>query len=212
MKNDLAEVRKQALMINLWKLSIDTTNSNNLTPLHLAVIHNCDHSIVTFLLDRGADLGCTDSEGNNAMHLAVFHNAKTILRILLQRATDCNFSLNTFNYEGFTPLLLATIEDKLDMVKTFLDFGVDANVRDQKSGRTPLFHALENNNFDMVQHLLCCGADKKIKNFSGTSAHDAVFELEGISPDIKNMIIGKELFTVNSTRAEKRKKGGSTGG
>lgn len=64
----------------------------------------------------------------------------------------------------------------------------------------------------MVQHLLCCGADKKIKNFSGTSAHDAVFELEGVSADIKNMIIGKELFTVNSTRAEKRKKGGNTGG
>lgn len=114
------------------------------------MIHNCDQSIVTFLLDRGADLGCTDPEGNNAIHLAVFHNAKTLLRILLQRATDNNFSLSTFNYEGFTPLLLATIEDKLDMVKTFLDFGVDANVRDQKSGRTPLFHALENNNCKLV--------------------------------------------------------------
>lgn len=58
----------------------------------------------------------------------------------------------------------------------------------------------------MVQLLLSHDADKKIKNFSGTSTHDAVFELEGISADIKNMIIGKELFTVISNRKDKRRR------
>ncbi|KRT85283.1 Ankyrin repeat-containing protein [Oryctes borbonicus] len=207
MKNEFNEVRKQLIMLNVWRLPIDTTNANHLTPLHLAVIHNCDENIVSFLLDKGADIGCTDSEGNNSMHLAVFHNSQTLLHLLLQKAIDTNFNFNnTFNYEGFTPLLLATIEDKLDMVKTFLEFGADPNIRDQKSGRTPLFHAVENNNMIMVQLLLHHRADKKIKNFSGTSTHDAVFELEGISADIKNMIIGKEIFTVNSTRTDKRKK------
>ncbi|GJQ75371.1 hypothetical protein Trydic_g23547 [Trypoxylus dichotomus] len=207
MKNDFNEIRKQLIMLNVWRLPIDTINSNNLTPLHLAVVHNCDENIVSFLLDKGADIGCMDSEGNNSMHLAVFHNSPTLLRLLLQKASDTNFNFNnTFNYEGFTPLLLATIEDKMDMVKTFLEFHADPNVRDQKSGRTPLFHAVENDNLNMVQLLLHYGADKKIKNFSGTSTHDAVFELEGISAGIKNMIIGKELFAVNSTRTDKRKK------
>lgn len=45
----------------------------------------------------------------------------------------------------------------------------------------------------MVELLLNYNADTKIKNFFGTSAHDAMYEIEEIPTKIKNLILGKTL-------------------
>lgn len=43
----------------------------------------------------------------------------------------------------------------------------------------------------MVQLLLSHNADTKIKNFFGTSPHDAMYEIEDMSDAIKSAILGK---------------------
>lgn len=50
----------------------------------------------------------------------------------------------------------------------------------------------------MVQLLLSHNADTKIKNFFGTSAHDAMYEVEEIPTGIKNLILRKALKRKNT--------------
>ena len=58
---------------------------------------------------------------------------------------------NTYNN---TPLHLAALEGKLDVVKFFIeDLGIEADIRGQ-FGRIPLHYASENGQLDVVQYLV----------------------------------------------------------
>lgn len=50
----------------------------------------------------------------------------------------------------------------------------------------------------LVELLLTYNADTKIKNFFGTSAHDAMYEIDEIPPKIKNIILGRTLKRKNT--------------
>lgn len=56
----------------------------------------------------------------------------------------------------------------------------------------------------MVKLLLRYKANTKIRNFFGTSTHDAIFELDHINPEIKSLIVGREL-QVKVKRPKERK-------
>lgn len=49
----------------------------------------------------------------------------------------------------------------------------------------------------MVQLLLNYNADTKIKNFFGTSPHDAMYEVDEIPENIKSAILGKSCKRKN---------------
>jgi ankyrin repeat protein len=99
--------------------------------------------IVKVLLHHGANLRVADGEGNTAIHLAIENRRSAMLKILVNGAIETKFNLNVFNYEGFTPLILACLNQSYDDAKLLLLHGADPNVRDMKSGRTALFHAAE---------------------------------------------------------------------
>lgn len=112
---------------------------------------------------------------------------------------------------GLTPLMMCCCNDLIQCADLLLKYDADVNVRDRKSGRTALFHAAENHNckripsqilskhvseffmflVEMVQLLLNYNADTKIKNFFGTSPHDAMYEVDEIPEQIKSAILGK---------------------
>lgn len=50
----------------------------------------------------------------------------------------------------------------------------------------------------MVELLLNHNADTKVKNFFGTSAHDAMYEIDEIPSTIKNLILGRTLKRKNT--------------
>ena len=112
-------------------------------PIHLAVLQDVDLDILKILLDHGADVRLSDPEGNTAIHLAIEHRRSAMLKLLLNGAKQMKFNLDVFNYEGFTPLILACLNKSYDDAKLLLQSGADPNVKDMKSGRTALFHAAE---------------------------------------------------------------------
>lgn len=57
---------------------------------------------------------------------------------------------------------------------------------------------------EMVKLLMDRGADPKVRNFFGTSTHDALFEIENISTEITMLVYGKNA-------AKSRPKGGAKG-
>ncbi|XP_071057254.1 uncharacterized protein [Onthophagus taurus] len=207
--NNKAEVHNQCLLLKARKFSVDVPNNQGNTPLHLAVLNESDIEIIKVLLANGADPLMKDGNGNTSLHNAIHSNEdEQILQILLNHLKKTEENVDVFNYEGFTPLMLCVIEDKHKMAMNCIAAGANPNTKDQKSGRTSLFHAVENNNLQMVKLFMRTGANTKIKNFFGTSTHEATFELESINPEIKTLIIGKEI-NGNRTRiaiAKKKKK------
>ncbi|KAJ8917354.1 hypothetical protein NQ315_002376 [Exocentrus adspersus] len=191
LRNDIHLVKKSCTILKLLKRSVDIPNHGDFTALQLAILNDCSPQIVKTLLDHGAGLEVEDSEGNNILHLAVENKRTEVLDILLRFADQPNFNLDNFNAEGLTPLMICCCYNLLQCADLFIKYDADVNVRDRKSGRTALFHAAENYNFEMVKLLLNNNADTKIKNFFGTSPHDAMYEVDDVPDCIKNAILGK---------------------
>uniref|UniRef100_K3WGZ8 Uncharacterized protein n=1 Tax=Globisporangium ultimum (strain ATCC 200006 / CBS 805.95 / DAOM BR144) TaxID=431595 RepID=K3WGZ8_GLOUD len=96
-----------------------------------------------FLLDHGADVLVTDSDGNTALHLAVGANGVAIVRLLLKHcASGISLSLvDKRNRDGYTALLLASTQGYRACVSLLLELG-DANPA-LALGRPPYSTALD---------------------------------------------------------------------
>jgi len=85
-----------------------------------------------------------------------------------------NHTFDYINEDGYTPLIVATINNKLDIVKILCNYE-KINIDDiDDEGYTALFHAVINNNPKMVELLLSMGANYSIMSDSYFPMHHAV--------------------------------------
>ena len=73
------------------------------------------------------------------------------------------------NTEGWTKLLIATLDGNIDTVQRLLDNGTDVN-ENEPEGRTALFIASREGYYDIATLLLSHGADVNAKNNDGLTA------------------------------------------
>ncbi|XP_050501733.1 uncharacterized protein LOC126881490 [Diabrotica virgifera virgifera] len=189
--NNFKLVKRNLFLLKVLKHSVDVPNSHDYTPLQLALIHNSSIEIIEALLAEGASCRTTDSEGNSILHYGAELNRKEALKLLVSFAGLQRCTLNPFNHEGLTPLMVCCLNKNFECAEILLDADADPNIKDQISGRTALFHAAEKHDVEMVEMLLQFNANTKLKNFFGTSPHDAMYELDGMPEAIKYMILGK---------------------
>ncbi|CAH0548692.1 unnamed protein product [Brassicogethes aeneus] len=202
LENNLNNVKRYTLVLKSLGPYINLLNQNKYTPLQVAILSEASKEIVTFLLAHGADVSLTDQEGNTVFHLAVQMNNFNALEELCKPNVD-NPIIDQFNYEGLTPLMICCINQNLNCAEILLDCGAKPDILDQKSGRTALFHAAENQHLEMVKLLLDNNANTKIKNFFGTSPHDAMFEMDEIPQEIRNLIwLSKKRKASKSAKSE----------
>ena len=72
-----------------YNMSLEKTDENSMTALHLASANGMDNSVI-FLLSLGLDPNLTDKYGYTALHYAVKKNHKRIIKKLLQKGADRN--------------------------------------------------------------------------------------------------------------------------
>lgn len=119
----------------------DLIEKNGLNPLHLAVYNQCIESI-DLLYEYGADINhLTDSVRCPLIWaMETFEIADEIIEHLLDLKADPNV-LDHFN--GISPLIVAIVADKHELVDLLLEHGADVNQKFEDSYTNPLKIAID---------------------------------------------------------------------
>ncbi|EKJ79093.1 hypothetical protein FPSE_00694 [Fusarium pseudograminearum CS3096] len=145
---------------------IDVKDENGLTPLYIAIMR-VNSSVVSILLDSGADPTTTDTYGCNALHLALtswpdggesVKAMPNIVRNVLAKAPGC---MDASTYMGHTLLTLACYSgEPLEFISEAVDLSrqkgskINLNYPDHDYGKSPLAWACEGNQKNVVEILL----------------------------------------------------------
>lgn len=119
-------VKRYCCVLQILDSSVDLSNEEKLTPMHLAVRNN-SVEIVEVLLAFGADPLRTDSRGNTCLHIAVEFRAWETLRTILEIAVKHTDDVDVRNSSGVTSLQLAMAIDDRKAVDLLLKHGADHN-------------------------------------------------------------------------------------
>ncbi|EHK19775.1 uncharacterized protein TRIVIDRAFT_203361 [Trichoderma virens Gv29-8] len=112
--------------------------------------------------------------GEPALWVAVQQNRTDICRLLLAHNADPD--LKDFVIEQSTPLLCATMNSNMDLVKLLVDNGADVN---KSVGRkyTPVYGATHSQNTEIVQYLLSHNANPTLAcSLGSTPMHVAAYQ------------------------------------
>ncbi len=122
--------------------------------LRLAVIQR-DFDGIKAALSAGADPSHIKEGGASPLRIAAIANNPSIVRILMEGGANPNEIGNRGNPTVFSILSL----DHIDVLQTFLDFGLDVHISDTKEIWTPLALASRFSSIDTIRLLLEHGAD-----------------------------------------------------
>ncbi|KAI9322441.1 hypothetical protein BX666DRAFT_1815254, partial [Dichotomocladium elegans] len=141
------------------------------TPLHWAT-RNGRLTTVHRLIKEGANPSIKDSQGFNALHLAVHSSHAVLVLYLLLLGMEID---TRDNVGGHTPLMWAAYQGEPLTVDLLLRFGASVTTTDN-SKLTPLHWAVVRGNKMCIRKMLEYGADANAKDQSGKGVMEFVHE------------------------------------
>ncbi|XP_056318169.1 ankyrin-2b isoform X2 [Danio aesculapii] len=113
-------------------------------------------------LKGGVDIGTSNQNGLNALHLAAKEGHVDLVQELLERGS----SVDSATKKGNTALHIASLAGQGDVVKILNKRGANINAQSQ-NGFTPLYMASQENHLDVVRYLLENGGNQSIATEDG---------------------------------------------
>ncbi|XP_073762582.1 ankyrin-2b isoform X28 [Danio rerio] len=113
-------------------------------------------------LKGGVDIGTSNQNGLNALHLAAKEGHVDLVQELLGRGS----SVDSATKKGNTALHIASLAGQGDVVKILSKRGANINAQSQ-NGFTPLYMASQENHLDVVRYLLENGGNQSIATEDG---------------------------------------------
>lgn len=196
---------------------LNAINNMMQTPLHVAVLANRPE-MVQILVDSRAKLNVHDRRGNTPLHLAVQRGLIAIVQIILDAAANkvqegltAQQTLEAYNFDGYTSLHLAAINDRRDVLELLANkYGADLNCRDSKSGETIMHKAIRQLNVGLVAFISSLSNDKHCNgnDFAGRKPLDTVQVLNEAcsmkANESSKLTMIKELIEVGISRCIER--------
>ena len=138
------------------------------TPLHGAV-YGHQLEVVVELVERGANVGLPDQEGDTPLHASAFSRSTEIAAYLLSHGADLHAKIDPGlddPFNGFNALHLATSCDDLDFVNLLLDRNADVDMSGGSQGERAIHLAARDGFVDVLLRLIRGGADVNSQNDS----------------------------------------------
>lgn len=192
---------------------LNAINNMMQTPLHVAVMANRPE-MVQLLVASHAQMNIHDRRGNTPLHIACQGGHTEIAELILnsiaskqQEGLTVKSMIESFNFDGYTCLHLAAINDKRNIIQLLVEkYGANLNCRDSKSGETIIHKAIRQFNIDLVAFILdiseeqhCNGVD-----FAGREPLDTIQILKDAQPkdaaQLKTLIKFEELIEAGIRR------------
>lgn len=156
---------------------IDMPDTWGSTPLHQAA-SNGHLDIVQWLVARGADTNATIYDRRTPFNLAATHVRTDVVRWFL----DQGHPPDQVGAAGYTALMIACENGKMEMAEALLDAGADVNARHPGQGIysglrgwTPLVFCVRGGRIKITRFLISRGADvDEVITPAGTGRHDDV--------------------------------------
>ncbi len=182
--------------VELHELDIQSKNNLGETPLMLSVQGN-NISLVTYLLDKGANVDHENNKGETALfyttenNLSMFNllvskgadvSHKTIdnTTLLINAAENKNYTvvktllendadIHVKNNSGHTAFqyIISPHDRNSALVQLFLSKGADIDVRDVTSGKSMMHYAIEREKLEDIKTLVNLGASINVKDTDG---------------------------------------------
>ncbi len=127
---------------------------DDISPLFYAIRKYASLELINLLLENGADLMETDSDGISALDMAIKFKRLDVIQFCIDKGFDLN---TTKRRSGITPVMLAACFPNIEMMSLLLNHGGDVNVCD-KAGMAPKDYAKKLGQKKMVDFLSEKGA------------------------------------------------------
>ena len=183
------------------RLLLDMTNSNNVSPMELA-INEKNSGTVKLLLEAGANVYRLNSKGNHFFHQAVLLGNGTVVKLFLESGLETGQ-----NNSDLSALLRTAINKSEREIALMLIAHCSATKKiselntQYSSGLTPLLLAVKKKDITLIKALLIAGADPAAINHLGQSVlHKISIEnyiSEEIFLSIKNSTTGSLAQSIN---------------
>ena len=138
--------------------NVNAQANDNRTPLMIASEYNHVNSVI-FLTDHGANIDLQDREGYSSLHYAAgnISDLCDVLDFLITNGAD----VNAFTNDKFTPLIIASNCNNLNVVNSLIKHGANIHLVD-RYGRTALHYsitAVDHDSVTVLRSLIKNGAD-----------------------------------------------------
>jgi ankyrin repeat protein len=150
-------------------------NKNN-APLDLA--RQNDYKEVVKVLEqaqKNIEALCSVVKNGNAQEVETL--LQNLLQELLDDPSSTGANVNIVGEDGKTPLHLAVLLNKTEMVKILIGYSENVNIVDE-DGKTPLHLSAQNNNKEIVDALIRAKANVNIKDKDGKTPFDLTTDEE----------------------------------
>jgi ankyrin repeat protein len=124
------------------------------------------------LINGGADVALTDTDGNQPLHLAAARGLTEMVGLLLKAGASAT-AVNRPESDGETALHLAAEHGRDTIVAMLIDAGAPINLQD-KAGRTALYRAVYGKHTAVAARLLRAGADPNLESDYTTARNTPV--------------------------------------
>ncbi|KAI1372687.1 ankyrin repeat-containing domain protein [Hypoxylon crocopeplum] len=167
------------------------------------------HSVVTALLDAGADINYQDEFGNTPLQFSCWNSNSRVTEILLARIPE----INRPDRDNITALADAARRGGIECLKLLLDAGADTEIA-STSGKTPLIRAADNDS-ECFRYLLEHGAERVLPesiakpasifkaglSFLGALAYDFPLEAVKVYLEFLKPRVSEDAFLAEITEA-----------
>nr|AAH65093.1 Ankrd27 protein [Mus musculus] len=160
------DYREKLARISANGLSVNVTNQDGFSPLHMAALHGRT-DLVPLLLKHGAYSGARNTSQAVPLHLACQQGHFQVAKCLL----DSNAKPNKKDLSGNTPLICACSAGHHEVAALLLQHGASINACNNK-GNTALHEAVMGRHTLVVELLLFYGASVDILNKRQYTAAD----------------------------------------